>query len=433
LADRWSWENEGRSLHVTLRKGVTLHDDTHLTASIVAEALKAAFGRPANQAQYSSFSNVTDVRPVGELDLMIDLSQPSAFLPEDLEIALPLGQKGVGTGAFRVVSTEPTKIVLERFDKYHLGRPQIERVVINSFRTLRTAWTSLLRSEVDMVTNVPPDAVEFVSNDDVQVISFARRFQFMVAFNSNKAPLNRPSVRRALNVAIDRPALIKNVLQTRGVASTGPIWPEHWAYDKSVAGYAFDPEQAGALLDAAGLPIKTEGGPRRDRFQFTCLIPANFALVERVALEVQKQLYNAGVDMQFEVIPIGEFDSRIREGRFEAMLIDMISGPTVGRVHNFWRSTKHFKGFNVFGYENSEAERLFNLIAQSTNDVAVRSATSRLQRVLLDDPPALFLAWTQSSRAVRRQFRVVEEPGRDPLYTIWRWTAAGQSNASATD
>jgi ABC-type transport system substrate-binding protein len=163
------------------------------------------------------------------------------------------------------------------------------------------------------------------------------------------------------------------------------------------------------------------------------LIPANFAVVERVALEVQKQLYNVGVDMQFEVLPGQEWDARIRSGNFDAMLIDMISGPTIGRAHIFWRSATNFQGLNVFGYENAEAERLFSVLAETTNEAVVRSATSRLQRVLLDDPPAVFLAWTQGARALRRQYQVVDEPDRDPLLTVWRWTPAASRPISITD
>jgi hypothetical protein len=149
-----------------------------------------------------------------------------------------------------------------------------------------------------------------------------------------------------------------------------------------------------------------------------------------MALEVQKQLYNIGVDMQFEVVSPRDFDLRVREGRFEAMLIDMIGGPAISRAHMFWRSAKHFKGFNFFGYENDEAERLFNVVLGSANEVAVRSATSRLQRVFLEDPPALFLAWTQVSRAISRRFQVIDEDGRDPLYTIWRWRPSAPLNAA---
>jgi peptide/nickel transport system substrate-binding protein len=428
LAESWWWEKNGRQLNVNLRPGIEFHDGTPLTADLAAKILGDAVARPSNRALFTSLSDVTAVRSSGERQVIFDLSQPSAFLPEDLELPLTHGTPAVGTGPYRIAKNDPAEVVLERFQKYYLGTPNIARVVIKPFDTLRTAWTSLLRNDVDMVTDVPPDAVEFIRNDDVRVVSFGRRYQYLVAFNSARAPFNSPIVRRALNMAIDRDALIQNVLQGHGLPSTGPLWPKNWAYDTSKASYRFDPGLAVSLLNSAGLHAdKKTTGPQA-RLRFTCLIPENFSVIERVALEVQKQLYNVGVDMQFEVIPIKDFDARVREGRFEAILIDMISGPTVARSYFLWRSVHRLpRAVYVFGYENPETERLFDVMRTSTNEIATQSAFTRLQEVLLDDPPALFLTWNERSRAVRRDFQIVQDPRRDPedpVYTIWRWTAA---------
>ena len=434
LAEKWEWENNGTRLRVTLRNGITFHDGTPLTSDLVAGILRDAVARPSSQRLYPSFGDITAIEVDGSSELIFEVKQASAFLPENLEISLALGDQSVGTGPYRVVTNGPSEIVLERFEKFHLGPPKIRNVVIRSFQTLRTAWTGLLRGDTDMVSNVPPEAVEFISNDDIQVVSFGRNYQFAVAFNSRAPPSRSPTVRRALNIAIDREAFIKNVLQGSGTPATGPLWPKHWAMDPSVAVYRFDPELAASLLDASDLSSYPRSTVPNARFRFTCLIPANFTLLERVALEVQKQLYNAGVDMQFEVVPIEDFVSRINEGRFEAMLIEMISGPTLERGYQFWRSARHFKGLNTFGYENAEAERVFDVLRVSGNEAAVRSATSRLQQVLLDDPPALFLAWSERTRAVSRDFQIVQDPSRDPidpLHTIWRWTAAADRQPAA--
>jgi hypothetical protein len=110
----------------------------------------------------------------------------------------------------------------------------------------------------------------------------------------------------------------------------------------------------------------------------------------------------------------------MREGRFQAVLVNAISGPTFARPHVFWGSPRR-EGLHAFGYDNADAARLFELLRTSTNEAVIRSAVGRLQRVLLEDPPALFLAWDQRSRAVRRSFQVDESAG-DPLFTIWQWT-----------
>ncbi len=431
LAESWSWERDGLSLRVRLRPDITLHDGTVLTAGLATQLLRDAVGRPANRALFSSLSDITSVRADGEREIVVDLRQRSAFLPEDLELPLAVGPQRIGTGPYRVISRGPSEIVMQRFDKYYDGVPQIEQVVVRPFGTNRTGWASLLRGDVDMVTNVPPDVIPFVENTGVDVITFRRWYQYLVAFNSRHAPFDSPVVRRALNFAVDRQVLVDRVLQGRGTPSTGPLWPQHWAYDSSITAYGFNPGLATSLLNDAGFRAdnQSEGRPRA-RLRFTCLIPADFSLIERVALTVQKQLYNVGVDMQFEVVPINEFDTRVRDGRFEAMMIEMIGGPSLGRAYNFWGSARNVKGLNVFGYENAEAERLFGILRTSTNEAAIRSATSNLQRVLLSDPPALFIAWDERSRAIRRDFQVIRDPDRDPVSTIWRWAAADRTSKS---
>lgn len=434
LADRWGWENNDLRLRVFLHPDVKFHNGVSLDADVAAQALGVAVSRPANRALYPSLTYVTAVRPAGTLQVTLDLSQPSAFLPEDLEIPLALSPDGSGTGAFRIVGNDPSGVTLERFEGYHEGNPSIQSVAIRPFQTLRTAWTSLLRGEVDMATDVPAEAVEFVSNDAVQVVSFERRYQYLIAFNSARPPFSSPTVRRALNAAIDRQLLIKSVLQGHGTPSSGPLWPKYWAYDATLPSFGFDPALAMSLLDNAGFRLRPspEYGARRSRLHFTCLVPANFAIMERVALSIQKQLYNIGVDMEFQSVPAEQQNARIRDGKFEAVLIDMISGPTPGRAYIFWRSARQFKGFNLFGYENREAERLFNVLRTSTNDAAVRLSTRELQRVFLDDPPALFLAWNERARAVRRDFDIPKEPGRDPLLTLWRWKPISNTQSLST-
>jgi peptide/nickel transport system substrate-binding protein len=426
LAESWWWEHDGRRLSVNLRSGIQFHDGTPLTANLAAAILGEAISKPSNRGIYTSFADIMSVHAEGDRRVVFDLARPSAFLPEDLEVPLQRGNPAIGTGPYRVIQKGPDELVLQRFQQYYLGTPKIDRISIRPFDTLRTAWTSLLRGDVDMVTDVPPDAVEFMGNQDVRVVSFGRRYQYLVALNSRKPPFNSALVRRALNMAIDREALIQSALQGRGLPSTGPLWPKHWAYNGSIASYRFDPGLATSLLNSAGLRADKKTGGRQARFRFTCLIPENFNVIERVALVVQKQLYDVGVDMQFDVIPIKDFDARVREGRFDAMLIAAVSGPTVGRSYMFWRSARRFPGgLNFFGYDNPEADRLFDVMRTSTNEIATQSAFSRLQETLLDDPPALFLAWDEHARAVRRDFQIVQDQRRDvvdPIDTMWRWT-----------
>ena len=434
LAQEWSWEADDRDradrrLRIKLRNDVYLHDGRHFDAQLAAEALAVALASGGNRAGYPALTLITAARPTGEFELVLDLSDSASLIPEDLTVPLD-----IPVGPYREVNRAGNTIEFERFDRYYLGRPSISHVTLRPFDTLRTTWASLLRGELDMVYDVPADAIDFIRNDDVQVISVPRWYQFVVAFNSGRSPFQSRLVRQALNLAVNRQALIDNVLEGGGLPSAGPIWPRNWAYDKSIPPVPFDPAQAAALLDAAGFPLPDTRGDSPvapARLRFVCLIPENFSVWERIALYVQRDLFNVGVDMQFKVVPFLEYNQLIAAGQFDAALIDLISGPTAERPYIFWRSAAKFKGaFNIFGYENVAAERAFNVLLSSTNEAAARSATSRLQRVMIDDPPALFLAWNERARALRRDIVIPNRAGQDPMWTLWSWSRAPLGGAS---
>jgi ABC-type transport system substrate-binding protein len=371
-------------------------------------------------------ADIESIQSKSDLEVLIRVKQPSSMLPEELSVPLDLGLESTGTGPFRIVSSTPEETILERFDKYYLGEPEIEQVRVRPFDALRTSFASLLRGELDVVYDVPADVVQFIQKEDVEVVEVPRWYQYLLAFNSHEGPLKSPAVRRALNVAIDRKELVTRVLQGSGEPAMGPLYPKYWAYDSSIPGYQHDPAAAARLLDAAGYPLSKTAvpGAPKARFRFTCLLPENFAVWQRLALEIQRDLFNIGVDMQFKVVSFEEFNKLAPAGRFEAVFLDMISGPTPVRPYIWWRSAKNFKGaYNVFGYENGEAERLFESLLRSTNDASVRSATSRLQRIFLDDPPAIFIAWDTKVRAISRRFDWPND-GRDPMWTLWRWSPA---------
>jgi peptide/nickel transport system substrate-binding protein len=431
LAERWQWEDIGRTLRVQLRRSVFLHDNRPFTGETAVELITKALTLPQNVARYPPLADIESISAAGDLQILIRLTRPSALLPEDLSVPLDRGGEGTGTGPFRVASKSPD-VVLERFERYYLGPPTIERIIVKSFDALRPTWASLLRGELDMVYDVPADAVQFIRNDDVEVISVPRWYQHLLAFNSHSGPLRSPMVRKALNLAVDRAGIVERVLLGAGEAATGPLYPRYWAYDGSLPKYQHDPATAATLLDAAGYPLpKTSDlSAPRARFRFTCLLPENFAVWQGIALEIQRNLFDVGVDMQFKVVPFKQFNTLVGSGEFEAVFLDLISGPTPARPYIWWRSTRHFKGlYNVFGYENANAERLFETLLRSTNEAAIRSATSNLQRVLYDDPPAIFVAWDTRARAISRRF-VWPNDGRDPMWSLWKWTVAPSSTAA---
>jgi peptide/nickel transport system substrate-binding protein len=425
LAESWKSSEDGLVWRFSLRDGVTFHDGTAATASALVESIRAAVAERPLRGARPGLTDIVRVDADGDRTIVITLRRRSTFLLEDLDIAINrvMSDKSiVGTGPFKTMSASPAEITLAAHGAYHGGRPQLDRVVVRAYPTLRTAWAALMRQEIDVLYDLSRDAVEFAKSSEVALHSYLRHYVYAVAFNSARPMFAAIPVRRALNAAIDRDALIREVLRGQGLPSSGPLWPQHWAYDSTVPGYVSDPSLAGTTLDAAGFKLITRAGGRRSRLTFTCILPQNWVIWERMALNVQKQLYDVGVDMQLEMLPAEEFNRRVRAGDFDAVMIEMRSGPFLSRPYAYWRWGGERTDYNVFGYRSAAADRWFDAIRSAPAEAEYRVAAGQLQRALLEDPPALFLAWTQRTRAVSRRFNVHVDVNRDPMPSILRWT-----------
>ena len=429
LATEWRWLEGGLELLVKLRPNLTLHDGQKLDAEMAATILRDLSAQPEPRMQYPGLADIKSVTARSETELLLSLARHSWWLPEDLAIPLKIGKNPTsGTGPYRIVQSGDSDIVLERFDSYHQGKPGIRTITVRSESTLRTAWASLLRGDVGMVADMPPDTVELIRNESVHIISFPRGYQYMVALNGRSTKLADPRVRQALNMAIDRATIVASVLKGAGAPATGPIWYRHWAYDPSAGVIAFAPDRARALLDQAGLPMKSSPDPTLppSRLRLTCLVPEGFIVYEHLALEVQRQLSDIGIDLRFDVQPTRTYGQRMGKGDFETAIVDLASGAGLSRGSIFWRSPKRQDVYTSFAYENPETEALFESLRAATSDTEVRSITRALQEAFKRNPGAIYLAWNERARAVPGDFQIAVERDTDPLPKLWQW---GTDNA----
>lgn len=422
IATAWSVSSDGLSWTFTLRPNTYFHDGSRCDANAVKLAIEVSLSQPQITSLYPGLLDIKTVRAEGDGTVVIELMRPSAFLLDDLSVLitrrLPDG-KTVSTGPYAPSSILPTEVVLRSHSLYPAGAPTIKTIVVRSFPTLRQAWASLLRNEIDVVSNVPADAQEFLTSGQVELFKFQRHYAYVMTLNLRRPELASSATRRALNAALDRSAIIKTVLKGYGRPAFGPVWPEHWAYDGGAPHFPFDPSSARARLGGDGVQLARL--PPSTRLRFTCLVPSGHAVFERMALVLQRQLYDVGVDLSLEAIALTEINERLRSGDFDAVLMDLVSAPTLSRVYQFWHSPRDFQGLNVFGYDNSDADRWLDRLRFATDEAATRAATGQLQRALMQDPPALFIAWSERARAVSRRIRIPKGKDLDPFQLAAEW------------
>jgi len=405
LAEKWAVSDDGLTWRVTIRSGVTFHDGTPFTAEVVRSVLVDTFPRVLGTA----INDVESIEVTSPNELLVKLRARITFLPEALAVSISAPKSRAGTGPFYRVSSgnAPAAVELRANDHYHGGKPLIDRIVIEPYKSVRSAWADMLRAKVDMLYEVGGDAFDLVKPArNTNLITFQRPYALLILLNTRKPGLNDAAVRRALNAAIDRDEIVATGMYGLGRPADGPVWPDFWANSAGRPRFHYQPTPAGN----SGRPLK-----------FTLLFsdPTH----ERIALLVQRQLQSVGVDVTLEETTVAEGQAKASKGDFDAWLADVGLGPGFFRQMLFWQSTSPYNGG---GYANKDVDAAFMQIRRAKDDEEYEAGVKLFQRAIANDPPAIFLAWTERARAVSTRFDVSSPQGRDILRagSLARWRPA---------
>jgi peptide/nickel transport system substrate-binding protein len=417
LATSWSISPDLLTITLEIKPGVHFHDGSLLTPEIVVGILKETL--PGTMGPV--YDDISGIAAGGNNTVELRLKEPSTFVLEgalEAQIKKP-GPDGIGTGPFVKVVRDGKPEMRANAD-YYLGRPNIDRIAITTYPSVRAAWAEMLRNNIDMVYEVGVDALDSLETATTAHVFFSvRPYQYAILFNPHAPALASSTVRRALSAAIDRASLVHEALNGHGVVSSGPVWPTHWAYSEAVANSAFDAKAAAAALKHAGA-VNATGR----QVTFTCLARSD---EERVALEVRKQLEPFGVEMNVAEASLDRLNKEASNGTFEAILATMISGPTLFRPYLWWHS---HGPFNRGQYASPEVDAALDVVRGARSDDDYRTGVVKFQQAILDNPPAIFLAWDERARAVSNRFQVPAEPGADILDTLRLWRpVAGAAHA----
>ena len=424
LAEDWSIGDDGLTVTLTLVSDATFHDGVALSSEIVKGLLDAAKRDPRQIQNNPPLAEIDAVDAVGERVVRLHFKQGSYLRLEGLSMRVERDVDGtlVGTGPFIVQDQTRDSMTLTASSVYRRGRPAIDVVHVETYPTVRTAWVAMMRQEVDFLVEVPNRAQDFVSAaSDVDVFLANRPYATVIGFNVDRAPFTDNRVRKALNYGVDRRAVIDRALGGNGRPTSG-ISTEHWAFREGERTYTFDPQLADGLLTEAGygrpnrsLSSSGEVG-RPARLRFTCLVRENSAFDETIALIVQRQLFDIGVDMQIEALDLPSLVDRINRRDYEAVLRPQNTSRSLSRLYSLWHSSQPYA---VPGY--TMVDDALDALNEATSREDVQHAAGKFQTILHENPPALFLVDDLQARALSRRFVVPDEPGRDVVETIWQW------------
>lgn len=425
LAESHEITDDGKTYTFTLKPLVEWHDGTAMTANDVVATFNYIRNPAWKSPWQSRFRNMTVEAP-DDRTVRFTLQEPSApflsmltvgILPAHLwEEVMPenaerteLNIRPVGTGPFRLKGLVKDRrgtiksVTLVRNDRYYGQKPHLETVTFRYYADFNLAVESLLNKKSDGLGFVPAESREAL--DRLRSIrEYALRLpQYTAIFlNQSKSPILRSrEIRQALNLAVNRTAILRDALDGRGVAVHGPILPRFPGFRPGAKSYGLDPEAAAKLLDQAGYVLDEEGRRGKETKvgdQVTrqplkvTLTVANTRENLAVAQMVKADWEQLGIEVELDTVDANRIQKdRIRPREYEALIYGEIIGPDVD-PYPFWHSSqKAAPGLNLSAYSHRRSDELLELGRTTTDEGQREAYYSEFQELLTGEAPAVFL------------------------------------------
>lgn len=396
----------------TLKKGVLFHDGVEMTTKDVKYTFDTLRKEDATYRLAGDFSFMY-IEEIDDHSFYLHTDEPNVsatrklpnvkILPKhyvekvgDAEFA----SAPIGSGPYKFTSwTKDDAIELEAFNDYFGGKPAIDTVVFKIIPESSARVSALQAGEVDLITAVPTSQVEYLSKtENLEVSSVGTTRLVYLTMNTLKegSPMQDVRVRKAVNHAIDRNALINGLLDGYALPASNLALDIFDYYDGSIKGYDYDQEKAKELLDEAGYPNG-----------FSAELSGAFGSLSNgadVAQAIAAQLGEIGI-----VLTVNEKDNNtVKEEYLAGTTTELVLTSFGGNYNHivFMAKTVVGSGQRYSAYSDTELDDLLSKVEITIVPDKSQEVHSELQQYIVDN--AIVVPLYQSNSLFAYNERLVD-------------------------
>ncbi|MFI9385968.1 ABC transporter substrate-binding protein [Kutzneria sp. NPDC052558] len=434
-----------RTFTYTLRPGVTFSDGSPLTSEDVAFTYQSILDPKTNTTLRTDFAAIESVLTPDPRTVVFHLKYPYATFPQYTGIGIvpakllrgkdvntdPFNRKPVGSGPYTVESWQAgERMVLAANEHYWGGAPKVKKVVLAFVRDDNVRATRLASGELD-AASLPPRLVDRSRTQPGMVV----RSVPSADYRGIMMPMDNPvtgdnALRRALDLSVDRDAMVRGVLGGAGRPAYGPLYSRSKWYDPTIE-HPVDLAAAGKILDDAGWVEGADGMRHRGdtAAKFTVMYSAADTVRKDIALAFSADAKKIGVDVAVDGLSVEAIQRRMSH---DALVMGWGTPYDPDFItYKIFHSSYAGKGwFNPGHYHNPEVDRLLDQ-GRTTSDETARIGIYRaLQQELVKDPAWLFCVQLDHVYVMSDAWDGIQpqvEPHNDglahgPWWNVEKWT-----------
>ncbi|RRN64421.1 ABC transporter substrate-binding protein [Caulobacter sp. 602-1] len=386
LATWWEVSPDGLTYTFHLRDGVRFQDGTPFDATIVKFSLERALGPASTNVQKQALSVIRQVEAVDPRTVRLRLSSPDSNLLYTLawgdsvmvspKSAGSLATAPVGTGPFRFASWRRGDTVTLVRDDGYWGQPaKLRQVKFKFIADPAAAYAAIKTHEVDAFPDypAPENLAQLRADPALKVVTASSEGEVILAINNRAGPLADLRVRRALQYALDRRAIIDGAMYGYGTPIGSHFPPQNAAYVDLTGLYPHDVAKAKVLLAEAGYPNGLDLTLK--------LPPPNYA--RRSGEIVAAQLAQAGVRVKIENIEWAQWLDQVYGRHAFDLTIVSHAEPMDYAIYD--------KADYYFGYHSEAFHGLMEALKGATDEGQRAAILGQIQRRIAEDAVNGFL------------------------------------------
>jgi peptide/nickel transport system substrate-binding protein len=431
LATRWTWSADSNMVEFAIDPAARFHDGRPVTAHDVAFSYRLFMDPAVASPTVPSFpaldslvaadsvtvrAHFAERSPERFFKLVVNLLVMPRHLLERVDRARlgesAFAQQPVGSGPYRFVKwTRGASLELAADTTHAGGRPGFDRVFFRYFPDLNAATQSVVAGEADLVEQLRPEGIALVRPDGpARAVEYPSPDHGYLLFNTRStSDRRRPhpllgdrSLRIALAMAINRPLVIRNALDSLARVSYGPFVRTSWAADTTIAQIGFDTAAAKRTLDSLGWRDGDGDGVRERNgrpLRFSLLVPSVSATRRQMAVVLQEQLRQVGAAVTVDAQEPAVLGPRLGQGKFDAFIHVWHEDATPSAIAQAWGGTDLERSLNFGWYANPVVDSVLALAVRESDVSRARALYRQVYERIVLDAPAVFL-WEQRTFAL---------------------------------
>jgi peptide/nickel transport system substrate-binding protein len=448
LAEEFTVSEDGMEYTVKITDKAKFHDGEPLDIDDVIFTYNIPLHPDYDGPRASYFQNVGTIEKIDQYTMKITLSEFDAtfsssgfgwgILPEHILKDVPVADLGehtfntknpIGSGPYKFVEWldgQYVKVAVN--EEYWDGRAYIDTLIYKIVTDASAMLSQLEAGDINMFNGVPAGDVDtvnaFIEAKGLKMVSGLALSYNYLGLNQTLDKFKDVRVRQAITHALDREAIVANVLKGRGQVAHVSESPLSWAYNPDVPVFEYSVDKANALLEEAGWIMNADGFRYKDGEKFTMDIKTNQGNKTRedIAVIAQQQLKAVGIDVTPTIMEwsalLEKTDTKVKD--YEATIMGWALGTTPNPA-NIFHSRESVTGLNNMGYANAAADELMDLQLKEADFEKRKAMIHEIGYMLAEDQAYTFLYYPEEFRAMPANLEGYTWHARSPLYNISKW------------